>query len=302
MGMVAIYRLSPGQAFAEIKAELAWQQQKGAEGFPAGYGAMCSYHHGGEAILLAMDAGQSRIDSYRLDDLTAAPVFEQHTTVSTHYDLMSSFMLAGQPHVVAYQASTGVMDFFRVTSQRQLEVIYSYRQSYGAVSSGYTTLLAYDYQGMMLLLAYNQNSGDVAIYQLQVTSSAPLQLSSAWNGKWSPGWHHFGLFQWGGENFFIKSNVNHGNETYIDHLSDSPGQGSRPVGRHLPPLTPTALAPLAFAGMRCFVCYDNTGQIVINRIDSDGTGWTPSATFSAVTDGSTLQMLYLVQQPCLLVY
>lgn len=285
MDSIAIYQVSPGRNYVGLDLTLLWEQAMCEEGVSGGYNGFCSYAHEEKVVVLAMQSNAKHIDAYQLDETTGQLVLVQHTSVALPYDNISAFTIGGMPHVVAYHMTSGTLDFYRVHDGLGLTLIYSYNRTYGTVTTGYTTLIAYDYQGMMLLLAYNQTTGDVATYQLQVTSSEPLILTLLWSTKWSVGWHNFALFQLGGENFFLKSNLTRGNETYIDHLVDNPANGSRPVGRHLPPLTPTALAALAFDGIQYFATYDAKGTLDIYRIRNECTSWAAAGVFDVIANG-----------------
>jgi hypothetical protein len=104
-----------------------------------------------------------------------------------------------------------------------------------------------------------------------------------WSHYWAKGWTRFAFFQYGGENFFLKTNAVKPN-VIIDHILDDLS-GTVSVGTHLDlraaqrldfvrSLDPPDLGPH-------FVTYEKTGETTVNRIRSDCLGWATVASFSS---------------------
>lgn len=280
--MAAIYAVVRDETSGALTAKMTWESGKAPSPIAPDNTDFCSFSVFGTTLLIGVSPERKQLDVYEVSDGGTAIERKGQLDVKLAYDTVSCFSVGGRPHVVAYEPKTGTFDFFRVTETLSLESIYSYSRSYGLVTTGYTTVHAYEYQGKMFLVAYNTGNGDVKIYQLEVTAEEPLSMDCVWAHTWSPGWVRFSFFKMGKENFFLKSNVRH-KTVYIDHLNDDATTGSRPVGRNLPlPLDLDIVQTFSLSGCIYFMAYRQTGEIVVNRLHTDCQGWTEELTFAAM--------------------
>jgi len=133
----------------------------------------------------------------------------------------------------------------------------------------------------LAFLGYNQANGSVALYSFPPTQSNPVCV---WSHQWAKGWTRFAFFQFGGENFFFKTNIAKLNVN-IDHVLDGLSTGTMQVGTNLPlanALQLTAVEPLTLAnGDPHFITYMPDGTTTINRFNGDCLGWTTLATWTS---------------------
>ncbi len=268
----SIIQFTPGKGYGQIDIARVWSAQLGAQDASPEVMAYCSPATA-EPSLLALDRSNRTVTGYRFDPARFSLRPAGKTTLLERIDTLSEFMIGGAPHLLGYCADTGEMHFYAIAEDLTLRKIYDFSVSYGDVTSGFTTLQPYTCQGNVLVLAYNRQTGDARIYQVQVPAKAALSVNRTWATSWSKGWHGFGFFALGGENFFIKANAEHHDNVYIDHLSDDPRLGSRPVGRNIAQLNPMALATLEIDGAPYFATLGDDGRLVLNRIRIDCQGW-----------------------------
>jgi hypothetical protein len=268
----SIIQFTPGKGYGQIDIARVWSAPLGDQDTPPDVMAYCSPATA-EPSLMALDRSSRTVTGYRFDPagFSLRPVGT--TTLSEQIDTLSEFVIGGAPHLLGYRADTGEMHFYAIAEDLALRKIHDFSVSYGDVTSGFTTLQPYTCQDNVLVLAYNRQTGDAKIYQVQVPANAALAVSRTWSTSWSKGWHGFGFFTLGGENFFIKANTEHHDNVYIDHLADDPRLGSRPVGRNIAQLNPTALATLKIDGAPYFAALDGGGRLALNRIRVDCQGW-----------------------------
>ena len=273
-----------GSAYNQMQAAVFTASQE--NGLPAGYTAFLPLAGAGAVAAYNSTTGDA--------DVYAVPAAGQGFGASSGsqspgagFDALLPFTLGGQPMALGYSSSSGTVQFFGVSG-----TTLTARNTFAA-GSGMTTVLPFlDWDGSTAggtyLLCYDMNSGAVAIYQL-TASGGGVQATKAWSPSepWAEGWTRFGLFQYGPENFFIKTNVKYGT-VFIDHIMDEPSQGTHPAQEHLPlPLDLTAVATFTLLGDPCFATYlANSGAATFNRFRGDLTGWTEGAQATAVTGGS----------------
>ncbi len=107
-----------------------------------------------------------------------------------------------------------------------------------------------------------------------------------WAHPWAPGWTRFAFFQFGGENFFLKTNVGNSKKlnVNIDHVLDTLSAGTAEVGTQLTladALELNNVEPFTLgAGDPYFATYiSKSGTLTLNRFHSDCLGWTTVAKF-----------------------
>jgi hypothetical protein len=131
----------------------------------------------------------------------------------------------------------------------------------------------------------------VATYLLSVTAASaagvpPLLLTPVWSHQWAKGWTRFAFFQFGGENFFLKTNTWKPNVN-IDHVLDNLAGGTVEVATQLNDALKDAqdldiVQPITLAeGDPYFVTYKNDGPMTLNRFHADCLGWTTVASWSS---------------------
>lgn len=279
-----IYAIGEGATFDSLTVTNSWTDTGGA--VAEGLSAFCAMEAGGNSYLLAMSP-KSELYCYQVESDGSGVTLVYSQQLKQAYDILRIFPMGGAPHLPGYASKSGQIDAYRFNDELNVEQVLSYARTYGAVTSGFTTIETYQYNGMALLLAYNMVNGDVAIYQLQVPSDSAMSISEPWSHNWAEGWTRFTLFGMGNENFFLKSNIKY-KSAYIDHLNADPTQGSTPVGRHLPlSLELDVVQAFPYAGNNYFLTYKaDTGSATLEHIDCDCQGWSQAAGFTAVTGAS----------------
>lgn len=268
MTALTLYRVDRGADYDTLQLRKTWQDDHPAA---QSYRSLCATRLSEGSGALALAADGKWLDVFHLapqGELTLG----DHIALDTVYDLVRAFLVGGKPHVVCYAADNGTIDVYRLEADAGLTAVAQYRRTYGTLTTGFTTVEPYSHRGAMLLLCYNKTSGEAVIYQLQVAATQPLTVEQRWTAAWAPGWVHFALFSLGGEAFFLKSNVEHGDMVYIDHFADDPTRGSHPVGAHLPALPAAPRIAFDFDGSPLFATIEQ-GELNVNRIHVDCQGW-----------------------------
>jgi hypothetical protein len=259
-----------------------------AEGLAAGYSHLLPLAVGGRTRLLAYEKTSGVLDVFEV--LGSAPWLTKlpfDLTVSPGLGHLEPFVMGNQNHLLCYDPKAGAFELLAITDDLSLSkpLRYSREREPGA-TQGFTTLKAFTTFGQLAILGYNFDDGHVAIFRLSVRTTSPpgvppLWLTPVWSHYWAKGWTRFAFFQFGGENFFLKTNVLRPNVN-IDHVLDDLS-GTVPVGSHLDLHAADRLDivhPLDLAGEGPhFVTYQKTGETTVNRIRSDCLGWTRVASF-----------------------
>jgi hypothetical protein len=250
----------------------------------------------GQSYLLGYNPAQDCLDVYQfqpsapwLTPAAAKPV------IGEGKDIVNAFTLGNQPYVSVYTAENGVFEVYCIDSGLSLSKPYVfYRNHELAVSKGFTTVKAFTQLAQVVILGYNMKTGYVAMYTASITpvsaapGTPPLLMLPVWAHPWAPGWTRFAFFQFGGENFFLKTNVADPTKlnVNIDHILDTLSAGTVEVGSHLPladALDLSNVEPFTLGdGDPYFVAYiSKSGSATLNRFHSDCLGWTPVAEFNA---------------------
>lgn len=118
----------------------------------------------------------------------------------------------------------------------------------------------------------------------------PLVMLPIWSHPWAPGWTRFAFFQFGGENFFLKTNIGNPKNTKvknvnIDHVLDNISTGTvEVVAMSLPDYNNlTNVEPFTMgSGDPYFVTYlSKSGAVTLNRFHGDCLGWSQVASLNA---------------------
>jgi hypothetical protein len=283
MSDTGIYSILPGEVANTLKVEKVWP--KNEDTLPAGYTSSVPFTINSTSHILMYDRTAGKIDVYAVTNASWMNNVA-HQTLDSGFDSMKLFLLANQPHILAYSAKSGKFEFFQIRKDLTLSLLYTYSKSYGDdATQGYTTVQPFSYRGSVYYLCYDFDTGKIAVYQLSVQATAPLKTTRVYMHQWAQGWTRFAFFQFGGENFFLKTNTTYSNVN-IDHIVDDPSQGSHPVGTHLDlPQDLDAVAAYSMEGEDPYVItYKKSGETTFNRIHGDCLGWTQEAALSTVKD------------------
>lgn len=285
-----ILELHPGTGYGQIQIESIWtgpiDSSPGAGETPS----ICSLATS-EPSMMVLNSDTQTVTGYFFDIANQKLSMSGSTHLENQTETIAAISVGGSPYLFGYSAKTGSFCFYSIATDLTLQLVYKFNISYGAVTSGFTTIHPYSYKELMLILAYNKTNGDAGIYRIQVPADEPLSVERVWTDEWAKGWKKFGFFKLGGENFFIKSNADHKNTVFIDHLVDDPKQGSHPVGRHLGEMNPVALTTITVDELACFATLDNSGQLTLNRFRDDCQGWVPAGSLPIGNDGKQLVSL-----------
>ncbi|MGC1121148.1 MAG: hypothetical protein WBA22_08640 [Candidatus Methanofastidiosia archaeon] len=279
----AIYSIQSGKIAHTLTVEQVWSVTTGT--LPEGYTSIFPFAINSNPYMLMYDKTTHKADIYLTKDTTWMNRTASHD-LDSDFDIMSPFLLAKQPHILAYNAKSGKFEFFRIEQDLTLSLLYTYSKTYGDDATvGYTTVQPFSYRGSVYYLCYNFDTGTVAAYQLSVPATEPLKTTGIYLHEWAQGWTRFAFFEFGGENFFLKTNTKYVNVN-IDHIVDDPSQGSHPVGTHLNlPQDLDAVAAFSMdGGDPYFVTYKKSGETTFNRIHGDCLGWTQEAALSTGED------------------
>ncbi|MBU7001103.1 MAG: hypothetical protein HXS41_06005 [Theionarchaea archaeon] len=281
----AIYSIQPGKVANTLIVEQVWSVATGT--LPEGYTSIFPFAINSDSYMLMYDKTTHEADMYLIKGTTWMNRVASQD-LDSGFDIMNSFLLANQPHILAYNAKSGTFEFFLIEQNLTLSLLYTYSKSYGDDATvGYTTVQPFSYRGSVYYLCYNFDTGGIAVYQLSVPETEPLKTTGIYLHEWAQGWTRFAFFKVGGENFFLKTNTKYVNVN-IDHIVDDPSQGSHPVGTHLnlPQDLDTVAAFSMNGGDPYFVTYKKSGETTFNRIHGDCLGWTQEAALSTVEDAS----------------
>jgi hypothetical protein len=132
----------------------------------------------------------------------------------------------------------------------------------------------------------------VAMYTLSVTATSPKDMPplfalAVWSHQWAKGWTRFAFFQFGGENFFLKTNTVKPNVN-IDHVVDGLAGGTVEVATNmnLPDAQQVDIVRSMTVGHGdpYFVAYKKNGTAALYRFYSDCQGWTNALSLATVED------------------
>ena len=251
---------------------------------------------GDTQYLLGYNTTTGETDSYILGD--SAPFMrkvDNGLTFGKEWDSIDVFYMANKPHVMCYQAKKGHMYFFPITDDLKTEKPLHFYHTRQPFTTDMTEVKMLVSQGQVFVLGYNHTNGDVNIWTVSATATStdgnpPLVVDVVWAHQWAKGWTRFAFFQWGNENFFLKTNDWKPNVN-IDHIWDDLSKGTNEVGSHLTLIddqTLNIVHPFYVGpGDPYFLTYKaDTGESTFNRVHGDCLGWTCNATETCV-EGAT---------------
>ena len=308
--MSALYAITLPTQASVLKVEQVWT----GSGIASELKNLIQFPWGGGRLLL----GQAADGSVQTYKLTSAPPFV--APIATNLDLagpcdiLQPFVIGGQQHVVAYRSGSGELSFHRVNADLTLSKPFKYhRLRSPGLTTGWTMMQPLTYLGMVYYVTYDKMSGAVEMFNINVTAvpdgdTPPLQTLNVWSWMWAHGWTHFAFFQFGGENFFFKINVDTPNVN-IDHLSLDPNMRSNEVctqkGREMPDNQNPGLKvrPLIMShGTPYLVTYMPTGKTAFFRVYPNCQGWTNESEQNTVQNASDIVTYSIGEQSFALFY
>jgi hypothetical protein len=244
-----------------------------------------------EPVLIAVEEGGGTASAFRvgMGEHAGITAVASQFELAGPYDHIEPFVIGNKPHLLAYEAEDGDFTFFPIDDDLHSAPPYRYTRTHEpGVSAGFDTVSPMTIGGAVYYLCYDSKTGRVLIYSLAVTAHspqavAPLVSLPVWEHNWAHGWVRFAFFELGGGTFFLKTNVAKLNVN-IDHVLDTPANGTSEVGTHLDledALELDIVRPFYLGtGEPYFLTYIKDGTTTINRIRGDCQGW--------VTEGKTM--------------
>lgn len=280
MSTATLYQVEPADQANSLKiTEVAkpagnWDQ----------YTSLSTVRAGKRVCLLGFKPAAGELDVY---EFTAAPPSVNLTAtkipVGAEKDIVNAFTLGNRPHLAVYKAKNGISEIYSLADDLSLSApLQYYRNHEPGITKNFTTVKFFTNFGQVVMLGYDTNSGYVATYTLGTIATSlggvpPIAILPAWSHMWAPGWTRFAFFQYGGANFFLKTNTAKPNVN-IDHLNDVLSMGTVEVGSKLDlpdAQTLNNVEPFVLgAGDPYFAAYlKATGQLTLYRFRSDCMGW-----------------------------
>lgn len=282
----------------------------------SGYASLTTVNVDGKTYLIGYSPTNAFLDFYEFTG--SAPWIKAVSTkaqVGKGWDIIIPFTNGNEPYVACYTAKKGVFKLFSInnnlaTSPQSYEFFRNHEPS---LTQGFATVKTFTLFGNVIFLGYNFDNGYVATYSLSVTATSPpgmppLLLTPTWAHKWAPGWTRFAFFQFGGENFFLKTNTDKPNVN-IDHILDYLPNGTTEVATNMNDALKDAqslnnVEPITLGSGNdpYFVTYmKKGGQMTLNRFHSDCMGWTTVATLTTKTGATQVVPLTAGKDSFLLV-
>jgi hypothetical protein len=283
---------------------LAVKQLASVAAFKSGYTAAAPVTVKGKLYCFAYNSAGGSVDVYQFT--AAAPwlsLTKAKPSIGSGHDLLEAVTIGNAPYLMAYAKAKGIFQFYAVEHDLSLSKPYVHFDNHGPpVTRGYTTVKPFEYYGQVGLLAYNGSDGAVAIYNISVTAESdggvpPLAQRAQWSHLWADGWTRFAMFQFGGSNFFLKTNTAKPNVN-IDHIMSTPQNGTVEVGTHLKltdAQTLNLVEPFVLpGGQPYFATYiKKSGKLTCNHFHADCKGWTTVASLTAKTGAGQMVPLSL---------
>ena len=286
-------------------------EQAGHEELASAYNSTSVIKVGGEQYLLGYDGTTGTTDTYKLSD--SAPFLtkvENGLDLGKNWDTVEPFYMANKLHVMCYQSKNGHMYFYPITDDLKSEHPLHFYHTRYPYTTNLTEVKPLVSQGQVFVLGYNHTDGSVNIWTVSATSTStngmpPLAVDVVWAHQWAKGWTRFAFFQWGNENFFLKTNDWKPNVN-IDHIWDDLSKGTNEVGSHLVLIddqTLNIVHPFYVGpGDPYFLTYKaDTGESTFNRVHGDCLGWTSNATETCV-EGATAIVPYRIGEVNFAIY
>lgn len=255
-----------------------------------GYASLSTLEVKSEVCVFGHKPSSPRLDVYQvIPDSPWLRKLVRQPEIGSGLDIVEPFVIGNHPHLLCYAAENGTFEIYALGDELSVSRPYKFsRYREPGLSQGFTTLKSFTCLDQVVFLGYNGNDGHVAMYTLAVTASSatdipPLRMKPVWSHYWAKGWTRFAFFQFGGENFFLKTNTWKPNVN-IDHVLDDLS-GAVPVGTYLDLKNAQELTLVQSFKLQNgdphFLTYQNDGEITLNRLNSDCLGWTTVASFKS---------------------
>ena len=261
------------------------------------YASLSTARANGRTYLLGFKVASDELDVYEF--LVADPwvklspaKLNLKVKAAGKKDIVNSFLLGNRSYVAAYTAVNGITEFYEFEDDLSLSAVpFEYfRNHEPSITKNFTTVKFFTTIRQVTMLGYDMKTGYVAAYTVGMNATSldvepPLFVAPQWAHTWAPGWTRFAFFQFGGANFFLKTNITVGKENVnIDHLNDVLSAGTVEVGMHLEKKLPDKgkeflsldqVEPFVLgSGDPYFVTYEeDSGQVTLNRFNNDCLGW-----------------------------
>jgi hypothetical protein len=259
------------------------------------YASLSTVTAGQRVCLLGFKSAAGELDVYEFTGAApCAKLAGNKIQIGVERDIVNTFMLGNRPHLAVYKAKNGIFEIYALGDDLALSAPLQYfRNHEPAITKNFTTVKFFTSFGQVVMLGYDFASGYVAAYTLAATATSPggvppIMVTPAWSHMWAPGWTRFAFFQYGGANFFLKTNTAKPNVN-IDHINDVLSMGTVEIGSklNLPDAqTLNNVEPFVLGGGDpYFVTYvKSTGQAVLYRFRGDCLGWIAAGKVSSQTN------------------
>jgi hypothetical protein len=296
-----LYSVQPSPTAGTLSVEQVWSQD-GSSPLATDYRRLFPVTVGGAPHLIGVN-GANEASAFRFEgsEPWIAPV-ESHLDIGGPWDVIEPFVIGNIPHLMAYTSGEGVFAFIPLTEDLSTKPSYRYSRRHDpGLTTGFDVAHPIAIDGAVYYLCYSFDGGQVYIYSLAVTASAPsgqapLVSNPVWLHQWARRWTRFAFFELGGETFFLKTNVGRLNVN-IDHVCDNPADGTVEVGTYLDLEDALALdivRPFYLgAGNPYFLTYMKDGKTTLNRFHGDCQGWATEARLTTVSDASQIVPIQL---------
>lgn len=291
-----IYAISPSDKPDALTVKSVWAQGGGGS-LATGFVHLTQFMKKGKPYLLGVTA-KGAATAYRLRG--KAPWVEPVNSkidFGGPCDIVQPFVIGDQLHLIAYGAKAGLLKFFAIGNDLSSSKPFEYfRHRPPGITTGWTVLQPITYLNKVYYATYGFDTGAVDLFSISVTAASaggasPLDTENVWSWIWAKGWTRFAFFQFGGENFFLKTDTLKPNVN-IDHLNDDPNSRSNEVGTQMNLEDAQKLDIVrAFyqdGGAPYFLTYMKSGKTTFNRVHGDCLGWTTEARLTAGEDASQI--------------
>jgi hypothetical protein len=252
------------------------------------YTSVCQVEIVGTPYILAYDKANGDARFYRVADADPWLVPTATANLTPGWDIVQSFVIGNQPYLMCYETKTGWFGFFPLSTALDVAAPYRFRRTHEpGTSNGFTMVKSFVAAGGVAFIGYNGATGAVAMYTISVTATSPEHLPplfalAVWSHQWAKGWTRFAFFQFGAENFFLKTNTVFPNVN-IDHIVDGLVGGTLEVSTNMNLVEAQALTivePMRYnRGDNYVIAYKPDGVVALYRIWPDCSGWTEAARF-----------------------
>jgi len=298
-----IYSIVPSDKPDALTVKSVWSQS-GRGPLAAGFVHLIQFTRKGTPYLLGVNA-KGTTAAYRLRP--KAPWVEPvkaKIDLGGPCEILQPFAIGDRLHLLAYSskpnapgARAGLLKFFAIGNDLSSSTPFEYfRHRPPGITTGWTVLQPITYLNKVYYATYGFDTGAVDLFSISVTAASaggapPLDTENVWSWTWAKGWTRFAFFQFGGENFFLKTNTLVPNVN-IDHLDNNPNSRSDEVGTQLNLEDAQKLdivrAFYQAGGAPYFLTYMKSGKTTFNRVHGDCLDWTTEARLAAVEGASQI--------------